>query len=152
MNLSTATLVALLQRTPVLRIAASAGEYVVDSPVGSILRSAGIAAAALGTVDSMAGATLLASTITANPTGPLPTFPATVGTPITQIGFTITNTMNVASWTVTGQIPPGLVLTTVQPNGGSLTAPGNLDATTPGSPGNGWTPGTMGNSTTTPGS
>ena len=149
-NLSTTTLIALLQRTPVLRVAAAAEEYVASSPIGTILKSAAVAAAALGTVDSMAGATILADTLNANPSGNLPTFDATVGTPISPLAFTITNTMNIGSWTITGQIPPGLVLTTLEPNGGTLTAPGNLDATTPGSAGNGWSGGTAGNATTTP--
>jgi len=149
-NLSTATLVALLQRTPVLRLAADADEWVTASPVGTLLKSAAAALGALGAIDSMAGATVLATTLTPNPTGALPTFDATVGTAITPLGFTITNTMNIGSWTVTGAIPPGLVLTTVEPNGGSLTGPGNLDATTPSTSGNGWSPGTTGNSTTTP--
>ena len=149
-NLSTATLVALLQRSPVLRVVSTAEDFVLSSPVGALLKSAAVAAASLGAVDSMAGATTLASTLTPSPNGTLPVFETTVGVPITPLGFTITNTMNVGSWTVTGQIPPGLVLTTVEPNGGSLTAPGNLDATTAGTSGDPWTPGMSGNSTTTP--
>ena len=149
-NLSTATLIALLQRSPVLRLAAATEEIVVASPIGTLLKAAVVAAASLGAVDSMAGATTLASTLTPSPSGNLPAFPATVGVPITTLGFTITNTMNVGSWTVTGQIPPGLVLTSVEPNGGSLTGPGNLDATTPGTAGNPWDPSMAGNTTTTP--
>jgi hypothetical protein len=149
-NLSTATLVALLQRTPVLRVAAVADEYVAASPVGTLLKSAAAIVASLGAIDSMAGATILASTLTPNPTGALPALDATVGVAITPLGFTITNTMNIGSWKVTGTIPPGLVLTTVQPNGGALTGPGVLDATTPGSSGDGWSPGMAGNTTTTP--
>ena len=149
-NLSTATLIALLQRSPVLRLAATAEEIIVSSPVGTLLKSAVVAAASLGAVDSMAGATTLATTLDSQPTGALPPFQATVGVPITPLGFTITNTMNIGSWTVTGQIPPGLVLTTVEPNGGSLTGPGNLDATTAGTTGDAWSPGSAGNATTTP--
>jgi hypothetical protein len=52
---------------------------------------------------------------------------------------------------VTGVIPPGLELTTVEANGGTLTGPGNLDATTPGSPSDPWGGGgSSGNATTTP--
>jgi hypothetical protein len=142
--------VALLQRTPVLRVAAVADELVASSPIGTLLKSAAAVVASLGAIDSMAGATILATTVTPSPSGTLPNFSATVGTPITPLGFTITNTMNVGSWQVTGQIPPGLVLTTVEPNGGSLTGPGVLDATTPGASGNPWTPGTTGNTATTP--
>jgi hypothetical protein len=149
-NLSTATLIALLQRSPVLRMVAVADEFVAASPVGSLIKSAAAAAAALGAVDSMAGATTLATTLTPNPSGALPAFDATVGEAITPVGFTITNTLNIGSWKVTGQIPPGLVLTTTQGNGGTLTAPGVLDATTQGTSGDPWSPGMAGNSTTTP--
>ena len=149
-NLSTATLVALLQRTPIVRVAAVVDGLVSTSPVGTLLKSAAAVVASLGAVDSMAGATILATTLTPNPSGTLPNFTATVGTAITPLGFTITNTMNVGSWVVTGQIPPGLTLTSVEPNGGSLTGPGTLDATTAGSAGDPWTPGTTGNTTTTP--
>jgi hypothetical protein len=151
-NLSTATLVALLQRTPVLRLAAAAEEILASSPPGALIRSAAIAAASLGAVDSIAGATVLATTITPNPNGSLPALDATVGVPITTVGFTITNTLNVGSWEVTGSIPPGLVLTTVEPNGGSLTGPGVLDATVPATGGDPWNPGggSSGNATTIP--
>ena len=149
-NLSTATLVALLQRTPVLRVAAAAEEIIIASPFGTLLKSAAVAAASLGAIDSMAGATILASSLTPNPTGTLPSLKVTVNVAIAPVAFTITNTMNIGSWTITGNIPPGLVLTTVEPNGGSLTAPGNLDATTPGTTGSAWSPGQTGNATTTP--
>ena len=83
MNLSTATLVALLQRTPILRVAAVADELVASSPVGAVLKSAAALVASLGAIDSMAGATVLATTLTPNPSGPLPAFNATVGVTIT---------------------------------------------------------------------
>jgi hypothetical protein len=149
-NLSTATFVALLQRTPVLRVAAAADEFVAASPIGNLLKSAAAIIASMGAIDSMAGATILADSLNASPSGTLPNFTATVGTAITPLGFTITNTMNIASWKVTGQIPPGMMLKTVEAGGQSLTGPGVLDATTPGTSGNPWTPGTTGNNTTTP--
>jgi len=46
-NLSTATLIALLQRSPVLRMVAVADEFVAASPVGSLIKSAAAAAAAV---------------------------------------------------------------------------------------------------------
>jgi hypothetical protein len=150
MNLSTATLVALLQRTPVLQLVASADEFVVSSPIGTLLKSAVAAVVGLGAVDSMAGATVLSDSVNQITSGTLPSLNAKVGTPFTMVGFQITDTINVASWTVSGSIPPGMMVATVEPNGGSLTAPGNLDATTPGSSGDGWSPGTTGNNTTTP--
>jgi hypothetical protein len=149
-NLSTATLVALLQRTPVLRVASAADEFVAASPVGTLLKSAAAVVASMGAIDSMAGATILADSLNESPTGNLPNFSATVGVAITPLGFTITNTMNVASWKVTGQIPPGMMLKTVEAGGQALTGPGVLDATTPGTSGDAWSPGTAGNNTTTP--
>jgi hypothetical protein len=149
MNMSTATLVALLQRTPVVRLAVAVDEMVVASPAGTLLKSAAAAIAALGAVDTMAGATILASSVTPSPTGNLPTFNATVGTAITPVGFTITNTQNVGSWKVTGQIPPGLSIVAVENTGISLTGPGNLDATTQGES-DPWGGGSAGNATTTP--
>jgi hypothetical protein len=150
-NVSTATLVALLQRTPVLCVVAAEGEFVAASPIGTVLKSAVAVIASLGAIDSMAGATVLATSITPSPSGAtLPNFAATVGTAITPVGFTITNTMNIASWKVTGMIPPGLVLTTKESPALVLSGPGNLDATTPGSGGSPWSPGTTGNNTTTP--
>jgi hypothetical protein len=149
-NLSTATLVALLQRTPVLRVAAAADEFIAASPIGNLLKSAAVVAASLGAIDSMAGATTLADSLDSSPTGTLPVFNATVGVPITPLGFTITNSINIASWKVTGSIPPGLTLKTVEAGGQVLTGPGVLDATTPSTSGDAWTPGTTGNDTTTP--
>src|SRR5580704_2202288 len=134
MNLSVTTLIALLQRTPALRVAAATDDFFLASSIGTALKAAAAAAATLGAIDSMAGATLLATTITPQPNGVLPVFNATVGVPITPLGFTITNSINIASWTVTGTLPPGLHLTTVEMPSISLTGPGNLDATTSGTP------------------
>jgi hypothetical protein len=150
MNISVTALVALLQRSPALRIAAAAEEFVAVSPAGTALKAAAAAVISLGAIDSMAGATLLATTITPSPNAALPQFDATVGVPITPLGFTITNSINIASWTVTGTLPPGLHLTTVEEPGIVLTGPGNLDATTPGTPSSTYSSGTSGNNTTTP--
>jgi hypothetical protein len=141
MNLSTATLLALLQRSPAARLMVAGTEYVAASPVGALLRSAVMAAASLGAYDSLAGATVLSSS-QASPLN------VTAGTAITPVAFTVTNTINIGSWKVTGTLPPGLTLSAVE-GGGSLTGAGTLDATTPGqSDGYGGTTG--GNSTTTP--
>ena len=56
-NVPTGLLIALLQRTPVLRVAAAVEEMVAASPAGAVLKSAALAAASLGAVDSLAGAT-----------------------------------------------------------------------------------------------
>jgi len=141
MNLSTATLVALLQRSPAARLVEIADEFVAASPIGALLKSAAAAVATLGAMDSMAGATTLA------PSQSSPTS-ATVGTSISPVLFTVSNTINIGSWAITGQIAPGLTLSAVE-GGNTLTGPGTLDATTPGqSDGYGGTTG--GNSSTTP--
>ena len=134
-NLSAPALIALLQRSPALRGVAAAEEYAAASPIGAIIRSAAIAVASLGAIDAKAGATLLASSLTPDPTGPLPTFYSTVGTEITPVAFTIANLIAIGSWKIVGEIPPGLTLTTLQPNGGSVTGfGGDLDATTDDNP------------------
>jgi hypothetical protein len=151
MNLSMVTLVALLQRSPAVRLVEMADEVVAASPVGSLVKFAAAALASLGAINSMAGATILASSLTPNPSGPLPVFNATLGTQIVPLGFTITNTMNIASWTLTGSLPPGLKLEAMENTSIFLTGPGNLDATTSGTPSNAWGGGgTSGNNTTTP--
>jgi|CZKI01.1.fsa_nt_gi hypothetical protein len=150
MNLSTLTLLALLQRSPSVRLAAVADDFVAASTTGALVRLTGATIAALGAINSIAGATILASSLTPNPTGPLPTFDATVGVQIAPLGFTITNTMNVASWAVTGKIPPGLDFEAHENPNMVLSGPGILDATTSGTndPWTGMSSG--GNNTTTP--
>jgi len=149
-NLSTASLIALLQRTPAARMAANVEEFVAVSPVGSLLKAAAAAAAALGAVDTMAGATTLASSITPNPSGSLPSLNATVGVTIQPVAFTITNALNVGSWTITGNIPPGMKIVAQENSAIFVTSAGNLDATSQGAmdPWTGMT--TPGNATTTP--
>jgi len=146
-NLSTATLIALLQRTPVLRLLAPAGEFAGGPPAGAWIQSALAAAASLGALDSLAGATVLSSSQTSPIT-------ATSGAAITPVVYTVTNTINIGSWNITGTIPPGLTLTALE-GGASLNGPGVLDATTAGTPGmddgyGGTTGGTAGNTVTTP--
>src|SRR3954464_14494777 len=67
LNLPGAMLIALLQRTPVVRLLVTAEEVVTASPVGAVLRSAFTAAASLGAVHALAGATQFQ----ANRTSPL---------------------------------------------------------------------------------
>lgn len=108
-NLPVAALIALLQRTPVVQVAATAGEYALASPVAMVLRSAAAAAATLGVVNAVAGATSLAAAdaggLVASP------YQATVGTPIPTIAFDIVGTESgtlPGSWTLGGSLPPGL--------------------------------------------
>lgn len=138
-------LTALLQRGPAERIATVTEEVAHLAPIGVWLRSALAVTGSLGAIHSLAGATVLVATASS----PVST---TVGNNV-QIGFTVTNTINIASWKVTGNIPPGLMLS-AEEGGTPLSGPGMLDATTPGMPadpyggyGGG---GSDGNMTTTP--
>ena len=123
-QLPAALLIALLQRSPVVRLIQAADEFVTASPVGALLRSTVAAAASLGTLHSMAGAT----TLLASNASPVT---VTAGAQITPIAFTVTNTINIASWKIGGTLPPGLSLSATE-GGANLTGPGKLDATVPG--------------------
>ncbi len=123
-QLPAAMLITLLQRTPVVRLIQAADEIVTASPIGTLLRSTLAAAASLGTLHSLAGAT----TLLASNASPVT---ITAGSPIAPVAFTVTNTINIASWQIGGTLPPGLTLAATE-GGTSLTGPGMLDATTPG--------------------
>ena len=106
LNLPGALLLALLQRTPVVRVAATVEECVLASPAGAVLRAAVAAAASLGALHSLAGATsqVVVSTNSVN---------TTVDTPLTPVTF-VTNffpptNFTVGSYTITG-LPPGLTV------------------------------------------
>ncbi len=134
-------LVALLQRTPVVRAVAAVDSLVASSPLGVVLRSVAALLGSLGAMHSLAGATVLV----ASQPGPVNT---KVGTPLTPVGFTVTNTINIASWRIGGTLPPGTLIEATQ-GGTPLTGPGILDATTPGAD-DGYGALSGGNFTTTP--
>ena len=98
---SALALVALLQRTPVLRVAAAAGDFAFASPAGALLRSAVTAAASLGALHSLAGATQFVQ----NPPNPVR---GTVGQPF-SVAFTITGSPAAPnSFTINDPLPGGL--------------------------------------------
>lgn len=120
-NLPAALLLALLQRTPVLRVAATAGEIIHASPVGQILRAAMATAASLGALHSLAGATTL-SVSSGSTTG----VSGTIGTPLGPIAMgTIGTAGQPLSWQITGAVPTGLRF--LSSNGTSLTSSGTLN-------------------------
>ena len=143
---SLTVLVALLQRTPAARLVQLTTQVVAASPAGAVLKSALAAIGALGAVHSLAGATVL---VASQPS------PVTVteGRAITPIAFTVSDTINLGSWRMGGNLPPGLKLIASQ-GGAELSAPGVLDATTGGDSGPSddpyATPGAGGNTMTTP--
>lgn len=100
LNVPSAILIVLLQRTPVVRAVAFVEEMVIASPLGSVLRSAIVATAAVG-VHTIAGATELA---TSQPS-PLNT---TVGASV-NVAFGITGTASAPErWFISGSVTPGL--------------------------------------------
>jgi hypothetical protein len=114
LNFPATVLLALLQRTPVLRLAAGAGEALALSPLGAVLRSTAATAAALGAVHALAGATQL----TASNPSPLN---LTAGVAIGQVAMTVTGAQSApGSFRVTGAIPPGLSLSGLTGAGGTV--------------------------------
>jgi len=107
LNLPGALLVALLQRTPVVRVTATAGEMVFASPAGAVLRAAAATVASLGALHTLAGATsqVVVSSNSVN---------ITVGTPLIPPVSFVTNffppsAFTVGSYLITG-LPPGLTV------------------------------------------
>jgi hypothetical protein len=135
-----AFLAALLQRSPAIRVAAQAADAVFESPVGAIIRTAAASLAALGAVDSVAGAT---------------TYTLSTGTPGEPSPLTVMESSNIGvafalvanpptaappgSWTIGGSIPPGMKFGV---NGDFITAPGFVNTANPILEGTPTTPGT----------
>ena len=104
LNLPGALLIALLQRTPIIRVAATAGDYVLSSTAGNVLKAAATTLGALGAVHSMAGATTLSASTPSPASG-------TVGVVFNTVVFSVKGAQSAASsWTVNGGVPPGLSL------------------------------------------
>ena len=105
-----AILIALLQRSPALRAVADVANFVLESPAGAVLKAAAASVAALGAVDSVAGATVYALS-TGSPGHPSP-YTITAGAAIAGVGFSLMSTPLTdsppQSWTIGGSIPPGL--------------------------------------------
>ncbi len=99
-------LAVICQRTPVVRIAAAAAGYVLESPVAATLRSAAASLAVLGVVDSLAGASSSTAILVADIT-----LPATInaGQPF-KMNVTVTGSAVTfaKSWDLSNTLPPGL--------------------------------------------
>ena len=102
-NGPTLSLLACLQRSPVAPVANLAEEFVLTPPVGAVLKSAFAAAAALGAMNTLVGATPLVPTAgTATGIG------VSVGATV-SVFYTVNNTQTPpASWKIGGTIPAGL--------------------------------------------
>jgi len=103
LNLPGALLVALLQRTPALQVAATAEELVLQSPAGAVLRSTLATVASLGALHSLAGAT---TQLVANVNQPAR---ATVGKAFSEaVTITGLGVSFAQSWSVGNTLPPGI--------------------------------------------
>jgi len=124
LNLPGATLLALLQRTPALHMVEVADEMVASSPVGAVLRSSIAAAASLGAMNSLVGATTVVPVPSDNPAT------ATVGQSFGVVFTCPNNGGSVAAYNIGGAPPPGLVFAGLNQ---SLTCTLSGTPTTPGS-------------------
>lgn len=129
-NLPAGALLALLQRTPAVQAVTRAGEQLVSSRAGEMLRAA-FTVAGLGALHSRAGATTFianqgsAQIINATPRTTLVRNPATgtVGSAMTPVVFTYTGTPSAAQyWVISGSLPPGLAISPA-PNLGVVRSP-----------------------------
>ena len=99
LKLPAAGLLLLLQRTPVVRIAAGTTEFAAPPRIVALLKSAVAALGSLGAVHTLAGATrfVLSS----------PSVIGTVGTPIFSFAFSVTGAaVPASSYRITGTLPP----------------------------------------------
>ncbi|HWA84990.1 MAG TPA: immunoglobulin domain-containing protein [Opitutus sp.] len=116
-NLPTLSLIALLQRTPVVQFAATAEEFVLASPIADILKPLAAIAASLGAMNSLAGATPLVPS-----SGTASGITVAAGAAV-NVAYTVTGTQTPPeSWTITGTFPPGL-------NFSGLTSGGTVNVT-----------------------
>ena len=119
LNLPGTLLIALLQRTPAVRVVATAADTVLASPATSVLKAAVSTLGALGAMHSMAGATAL------SPSQPSPAS-VTAGVPTTLV-FTVTGSPAAPqSFTFAGSVPPGMTFRALGSSGaGTVSGPIN---------------------------
>lgn len=109
-HLPVLALLALLQRAPALRTLAGGSSLLVTSPAAQILRAA-FGLAALGAVDTLAGATTFVMSPAGNPVR------GTVGAAL-SLAFTYTGTPSPPQqFAVSGTLPPGLSFIPAPMNG-----------------------------------
>src|SRR5476649_1098542 len=133
-------LAGLLQRTPVIQVIADAADFALESRVGMLLKAAA-SLAALGAVDSLAGATAYTLT-TGSPGHPSP-YTVTEGSQIEGVLFALSANPPTdsppQSWTLSGKIPPGLKFGV---NGDFITSAGFVNTEIPTLVGTPTSPGT----------
>jgi hypothetical protein len=120
-NLPVAALIALLQRTPLLRVVSAAESLAHASPVGHVLRSAFATVASLGAVHALAGATQFV--VSRNSVS------GTVGAAVPVVAFSVSGSpASPGSYRVTN-LPPGVTITGVAANGIFNGSAGTLSGT-----------------------
>ncbi|MEY4816264.1 MAG: hypothetical protein RLZZ162_3337 [Verrucomicrobiota bacterium] len=120
-NLPVAALIALLQRTPLLRVVSAAESLAHASPVGHVLRSAFTTVASLGAVHALAGATQWVVSRTS--------VSGTVGAAVPVVAFSVSGSpASPGSYRVT-DLPPGVTITGVAANGIFNGSAGTLSGT-----------------------
>ena len=120
-NLPVAALIALLQRTPLLRVVSAAESLAHASPVGHVLRSAFTTVASLGAVHALAGATQFVVSRTS--------VSGTVGAAVPVVAFSVSGSpASPGSYRVT-KLPPGVTITGVAANGIFNGSAGTLSGT-----------------------
>lgn len=121
-RLPLATLLLLLERAPCLRLVSLTAESAAGARIAAFVRSASLTAAALGTVQALAGATQFI--VSAN------NVYGSLGTPITPVAFTVTGaTVPPGSFRITGELPPGLVAPNLSAGGVINGATGTISGT-----------------------
>ncbi len=108
-------LLALLQRTPAVRVAVSLGESCFEAPATSLIKSAAAAVAALGAVDSLAGASSTGLTytyiLTTQNVAQESPYTVPAGIPLSPVAYILTSNPAQSapqSWAIEGPMPPGL--------------------------------------------
>lgn len=129
LTLALGWLIILLQRVPVIRVAAGWAETMSPARVVALLRAWAGGAATLGAVHSLAGASAgnsISFSITSNP------IRTSVGSDVSVLASVrVPNGQYVNSWKVTGALPPGL---RINP-GGAVTAGSTIVNVSPTNPG-----------------
>jgi hypothetical protein len=111
-------LLTILQRSPAVRLTGAALEYALEGPTAALLKAGAASIAALGAIDSMAGASntglpesAYSYTLeTGSPAHPSP-YSVAAGVPIASVAFTLVSNPTQAapqSWAIAGPMPPGL--------------------------------------------
>lgn len=122
LNLPATVLITLFQRTPAVRVVATAADTVLSSPATSVLKAAVAGLGSFGALHSLAGATAL------SPSEPSPAR-AMAGMGTTLV-FAVTGApASPQSYTVGGSVPPGLTFRALGGGGAGVTS-GIINAST----------------------